>query len=159
MVALLTKATHGADLIDPHLFDRLVSDVQRDHARDRATSARIVDQSLVYLVACSHTPSPISPTPLVDLGWHAFILRTSEYREFCRDVLGGFIDHHPNDARPNDAEREATAERTLRAVLDTGLHVEHDLWTEDAGCSSCTDTKTGGDGDGCHQGCHDSKVK
>lgn len=158
MTAVLTKAKHGRDLVDEPLFHRLVHDVQRDHGHEHETATRIVDQALVYLVACARTTAPIGPSPLVDQGWHAFILRTAAYREFCATALGTFVDHYPNDARPANEERAATLARTREAVHATGLHVDAELWTRDVGCESCTDTKTGGDGDGCHQGCHDSKA-
>ncbi|MFC4565043.1 glycine-rich domain-containing protein [Nocardiopsis mangrovi] len=152
-------ATRGRDLIDHELFDRLAADVARDHGHRLDTAGRIVDQAVVYLVACSRTYEPIGPSPLVDHGWHAFILRTADYRSFCETVLGRFVDHYPNDTRPPATERARTAARTLDAVYATGLAVDADMWAQEVPCSSCTDTKDGGDGDGCHKGCHGSKSK
>jgi hypothetical protein len=34
--------------------------------------------------------------PVVDEFWHEFLLFTAQYREFCRQVAGKFIDHQPH---------------------------------------------------------------
>lgn len=156
---VLTRADRGRDLIDPALFDRLVGDVRDGYGHDHQTASRIVDQALVYLVACARTRESIGPSPLVDRGWHAFILRTAAYRDFCETVLGTFIDHYPNDTRPDAARQEAVAVRTLEAVRATGLHVDTAVWSLQVPCGGCSGTKTGGDGDGCHKGCHDSQAR
>lgn len=36
------------------------------------------------------------PSEMVDPYWHAFVLDTPRYREFCNTVFGTFIDHNPN---------------------------------------------------------------
>ncbi|QBI53405.1 glycine-rich domain-containing protein [Streptomonospora litoralis] len=155
-----TATTRGRDLIAPELFNRLTDDVTRDpHCPDRDTAERIVDQAVVFLVACALSDDPIGPSPLVDLGWHAFILRTADYRRFCNTVLGEFVDHVPNDTAPTIEQRTASAARTLDALHATGLQVDTGVWAQEMPCSSCSDTKTGGDGDGCHKGCHDSQAK
>ncbi|MEO4048682.1 hypothetical protein AAFN46_16510 [Pseudomonas sp. CAU 1711] len=48
------------------------------------------------------------PSQAVDVVWHEFILHTRQYRSFCRQGLGSFLDHTPNEAmpRPQDS-REA----------------------------------------------------
>ncbi len=33
---------------------------------------------------------------IVDEFWHQFILFTPQYRKFCEDIFGEFIDHQPN---------------------------------------------------------------
>lgn len=40
------------------------------------------------------------PSKSVDAAWHAFILHTAEYRQFCRVCLGGFVDHQPSPITP-----------------------------------------------------------
>ncbi|CAM3773400.1 hypothetical protein [Nocardiopsis rhodophaea] len=159
MATALAGITRGKELIALSLFDLIAGDVQRAHDHDAQTAERIVDQVLVFLLACANTPSRIGPSPMVDQGWHAFILRTSEYREFCQNVLETFVDHFPNDVMPSEKERTATAARTLDALHATGLYIDSEMWAQDVPCSSCADTQTGGDGDGCHKGCHDSQSK
>ncbi|MDS1268713.1 hypothetical protein RIF23_00220 [Lipingzhangella sp. LS1_29] len=160
MTAILTRASRGQDLVDPALLEHLVNDVRREHGHNHATAERIVDQALVYLVACGRTSEPIGPSELVDRGWHAFILRTAEYRDFCARVLGSFVDHHPNDVRPTTVQRASMNARTLDAVYATGLYVDLEMWAEIATSgSNCSDAGSGGSGDGCHKGCHDSQAR
>jgi len=52
------------------------------------------------------------PSQAVDALWHAFILDTRAYAEFCRRALGRFLHHRPAetlsaDARRNDALRRS----------------------------------------------------
>src|SRR5579859_3695437 len=35
------------------------------------------------------------PAQKVDFAWHEFILRTRQYREFCEEFVGAFVDHNP----------------------------------------------------------------
>ena len=38
----------------------------------------------------------LTPTPLMDLFWHAHILDTMSYAEDCEEILGRFLHHVPN---------------------------------------------------------------
>ena len=38
----------------------------------------------------------LTPTPLMDLFWHAHILDTMSYAEDCEEILGRFMHHVPN---------------------------------------------------------------
>lgn len=40
----------------------------------------------------------LDQTQIVDDAWHAFILDTPAYAEFCRDALGRFLHHRPAEA-------------------------------------------------------------
>lgn len=46
----------------------------------------------LFLSAQNQTKDMI-PSPTIDEGWHAFILFTQDYREFCEKYFGTFIDH------------------------------------------------------------------
>lgn len=39
---------------------------------------------------------PTSPDPETDVAWHAFILRTREYTEYCRQRFGRYVHHEPD---------------------------------------------------------------
>jgi hypothetical protein len=92
----MTAETISRDLIDRGLYDRLAARIVADHRFERRHAERIVDQTLAFLRACADNPgTTISPSPMVDVGWHAFILHTREYAEFCDRVAGRFIHHEP----------------------------------------------------------------
>ena len=45
------------------------------------------------------------PSRAVDAAWHGFILFTAEYRFFCQQAFGRYLDHVPAEASP-DLERD-----------------------------------------------------
>ena len=47
----------------------------------------------------------LAHSPLVDEAWHAHILCTKDYRKFCDDVFGEFLDHTPGTEGFNLARR------------------------------------------------------
>jgi hypothetical protein len=50
-----------------------------------------------WLVCCAHRGgrSLAMPSRTVDVAWHAFILDTAAYRDFCEEAFGRFLDHFP----------------------------------------------------------------
>lgn len=38
----------------------------------------------------------LPPSQEIDEVWHAHILYTEEYNQFCQDIFGGFLHHHPS---------------------------------------------------------------
>jgi hypothetical protein len=50
-----------------------------------------------YLFICGKSNDVIAMLDeRIDSLWHEFILCTSEYRSFCKESIGKFIDHRPN---------------------------------------------------------------
>jgi hypothetical protein len=75
----------------------------------------------------------------VDEVWHAFILFTREYADFCQDIFGEFIHHVPRTSRtPSGTPREdGFAQAYLRAFGEAsgfwgGIHAQ------DCGEGDCT---------------------
>jgi len=133
----------GRDLIHPALFDRLTHRITVDHSEiDTGLAERIVDQALAFLGTCATATQPIGPSPLVDIGWHMFILHTAEYAAFCDRLAGRFIHHEPDD-EPGYG-RAVPLAATVQAMARTGYRVDFGLW---AGSADCTQ---------CHAGCTDS---
>lgn len=130
----VVEQTAARTLIDITLFDRLAARVAREHQLSVAYAERIVDQALAFLASSAeYTAEPLAPTPTVDIGWHAFILYTREYTQFCHAVAGRFIHHVPTDS-PNalvsqSSPGEARA-RTVKAIQRAGYLVDGDLWTD-----------------------------
>jgi hypothetical protein len=129
-------------------------DVDNDLAArivDNDLAARIVDQALVFLQACADNPHrSLTPSPLVDHGWHAFLLHTSEYAQFCDTTASRFIHHHPLLA----GEDGPVVSDTIQALEATGLEVDVELWTCGGDCQGrCRKCKNCHQ---CHGGCTDS---
>ncbi|WP_433177728.1 glycine-rich domain-containing protein [Actinoallomurus sp. CA-150999] len=142
------------ELVSPALFDRLVRRIVKDEHIDQPTAERIMAQALGFLQACALNPGAgLSPSPMVDIGWHTFVLYTREYADFCQRVAGRFIHHTPTD--DHKCENACTGDvppaesgsitTTLAAMRATGIPVDEELWQAHAvDCSQC------------HAGCTDS---
>lgn len=125
------------ELIAPGLFSKLTCRVMAADGYDEGTAERIVEQALAFLVACAHCPGGhLSPSQTVDAGWHAFILHTSDYAEFCQRIAGRFIHHRPNSPAEAASEQQAIGV-TITAMRAAGLPVDADLWVPRAVCSQC----------------------
>lgn len=137
---------NGQTLIQPAVFQRLAQRLVKDHALDEQYAARIVDQTAAFLKACADNPTTaLAPSMAVDLGWHAFILHTADYADFCQAVAGRFIHHEPTGEEGNGTvEARNILKATAAAIRRSGLTVDPELWASAADCSQC------------HAGCSDS---
>lgn len=140
MTVTTTQPTlHDLDTLVPAaLFARLCARVERDANVDRTRAERIMRQALAFLVTCARNPEiPLAPSKTVDYGWHAFILHTWEYADFCDRVAGHFIHHAPLDPGGERVDRAARNAATTDVMRRTGLPVDEELWDADrAGCSA-----------------------
>jgi hypothetical protein len=132
-----SNAARPRELIAPGLFSELTDRVATVDGHDQDTAERIIEQALTFLLACARYPDGhLSPSEKVDVGWHAFILHTAEYAEFCERVAGRFIHHRPGNPAWAASGRQ-TIGATIAAIRDAGLHVDPDLWVPRAECSQC----------------------
>ncbi|MFB9684193.1 glycine-rich domain-containing protein [Amycolatopsis plumensis] len=141
-MTVVAEAVSPRSLIPGALFDRLTDRIADTDDLPHALAERIVDQTLAFLCACAtERGSGLAPSPLVDLGWHAFILHTKEYAEFCDRVAGGYIHHVPEPDRDTSiAHRYAELTRAVSAIASAGFPVDPDLWSlRAANCSSGDD--------------------
>jgi hypothetical protein len=124
-------------LVPAALFAKLVTRVERDAKVDRERAERIMRQALAFLLACARNPeTPLAPSREVDHGWHAFILHTREYADFCDRVAGRFIHHAPEEPGADRAPAAARTEMTAEVIRRTGLPVDEELWP--AGGAACS---------------------
>lgn len=128
MTSTVTGVT-GRSLLDEGLFGRLVERVAGEHGLDRGLAGRVVDQAAVFVAACGTRPG-LRPSRLVDVGWHAMVLHTREYAEFCDRVAGRMVHHCPDAPGVVSGGVEAS----VRAVEAAGFVVDRELWAHPAGC-------------------------
>lgn len=129
----------------------LVNDMQKRFPQWSGDFCRRgVDQMVAYLAACAVAAESLAPSATVDEFWHAFIIRTVPYAEFCERLAGRFIHHMPDDDREHDPRVPGYAEtmraRTVAAIEAAGHRVDIEFWPA-ASLGECTQ---------CYQGCHDS---
>lgn len=134
MSVLLEKKPTGRSLVSEELFERLVSRIVKDEGHDRDLAERIMDQALVFLAACTQEHgAPLSPTPLVDVGWHTFILHTRDYSEFCQRIAGRMIHHVPDVETVTPRAATDRQQHTIDVILATGYEMDRGLWLADSG--------------------------
>ncbi|WP_329487997.1 hypothetical protein OG618_15500 [Kitasatospora sp. NBC_01246] len=117
------------NLLNPAQFDGTVFTVlDNNPGMATDTAERIVTEALKFVATARTFPTArVTPSNVVDEGWHALILHTHVYAELC-EKLGGFVHHYPE--RP-DPERhdEAALVRTVALIEEAGYTPDHELWT------------------------------
>jgi hypothetical protein len=66
-----------------------------EHDISEQQAAEVFDELRVFLLACSLANATLLPSRPVDEAWHTFILHTQDYRSWCQESFGRFLDHHP----------------------------------------------------------------
>ncbi|ASQ97889.1 hypothetical protein [Streptomyces sp. 11-1-2] len=130
MTAVLNDQKTGRSLIGEELFSSLAHFVVTHNGQTPERAERIADQALAF-VATAATAATASvammPSDDVDLGLHAFILHTKEYREFCHQHAGRFLHHNPAPGGGGRTLEAVTA--SAHAMKAAGFMVFDDLWT------------------------------
>lgn len=75
--------------------------------------------------------SPIAPSKVVDDFWHAFILETHAYVNFCNTHFGEYVHHY------HDPNTPRTYQKTRTLIFELFPSASEKTWTEGPGpCSS-----------------------
>ncbi|GAA1043559.1 hypothetical protein [Streptomyces murinus] len=132
-------------LISPAFRADLIAMVREDYWPEMTDDQgeRGVNQLAAFLAVAASTTEKATPSLRVDLFWHAAILHTKPYADFC-DVLGGFIHHVPerNNAGHNPAEGRAVMCRTVEMIRTAGFDTDPEFWPVD-GAADCTQSYAG----------------
>lgn len=85
----------------PYVVERLVNDRVVDSLDE---GRELFAEILKYLVLCELNRDVVVGmySARVDEAWHAFILYTTEYTDFCRRFFGRYVGHAPKNAPPAD---------------------------------------------------------
>ncbi|MFB8183037.1 glycine-rich domain-containing protein [Streptomyces sp. NPDC055966] len=125
---------HGRDLVTPELFARLADFCAEEYGHERSMAERIMTEALAFVDVMGRTGEGMSPSAVVDPGWHTFMLHTEEYAEFCHTRYGRFI-HHAPKSRYRDRATMADVVARMRAH---GYKVDESLWGTKADCNEPT---------------------
>lgn len=124
------------ELVDESLWNRLVGRIVGEHGFERSYAERTMNETLAFLQLCASDDSDVfSPSDVVDVGWHTFILYTREYDAFCGRIAGAFIHHTPADAEIDAGPHERCTVDTVAAMRSRGIAVDEELWLVDGECS------------------------
>jgi hypothetical protein len=73
----------------------IVTKFCEEHSIDEITGNQYFQEVKKFLYLCANTTDRLAPSAELDKIWHTFILFTKEYRQYCQQFLGKFIDHVP----------------------------------------------------------------
>ncbi|MET9617146.1 glycine-rich domain-containing protein [Kitasatospora indigofera] len=116
------------NLIDPGQFEGVVSTVlDNNPGMADELSRRIVTEALKFVATARMFPTVrVTPSNVVDEGWHALILHTNVYAQLCTR-LGGFVHHFPE--RPDSTRYDGNAlVRTVALIEEAGYTPDRELW-------------------------------
>ncbi|CDR15079.1 glycine-rich domain-containing protein [Streptomyces iranensis] len=119
--------SHGTALLDTDDRSGVIKTVM-DNNPDMAESmaGRIVDEATKFVIAASCSPGKnLTPSRVVDEGWHALILHTYLYSSLCAR-RGGYV-HHTPGYNPRNYD-PAILERTKDRLSQLGFEVDAELW-------------------------------
>lgn len=129
-------------LVSGETFALLVDDFMRYHPVTRSYAEAVMEQGLVFLKAhantlraCEGDPSKwvrIAPSRPVDPAWHAFILRSKAYTEFCTQHAGRYMHHLP--IMDEDIRSGAATGRAIELMKATGYQVNLEFWMDGESC-------------------------
>ena len=96
----------------------LVLRYQNKLGLDQQQARQLFEDTKRFLFLAGTVPGKWSPTKAIDEGWHAFLLFTKDYAQFCQRFFGRFIHHEPHRmANPNRTGSSATKTRDAARTL------------------------------------------
>ncbi|MFF3552524.1 hypothetical protein ACFYXL_03785 [Streptomyces tsukubensis] len=99
---------------------------------ERVVADAVMDQAIAFVyVVGSKQAYELAPSRLVDPGWHAFMLHTQEYADWCQKRFGFFIHHAPN-SKVRTLSLMSSVTSRIRAA---GFEVDERLWGTAAECN------------------------
>jgi hypothetical protein len=93
------------------------------------------------LIYSTEQASAFAPSLPIDSLWHAFILNTRQYRKFCEEVYGYYLDHIPGKSRHQTAQKifafDGPMKFTVEKLNMTFEGVNKNFWRKIAYCGPC----------------------
>ena len=137
------------------------TDVVERIAKDNNLSPQDADEILtdtlrfLYLAGATDAAN-LAPTKEIDMGWHAFLMFTKDYADFCHQNLGRFVHHAPrrsNDPAPKINHLAVTFDIARQFFgNDLSKNWQFDIRSADCESTKCTSScspDTGGGGNEC----------
>jgi hypothetical protein len=133
-IALVKEPTDlFADMVDDPARTAVIRTAVSDFGVLEEEADLLFDAFLQWIAALPARPEGQRYVMLksdVDRIFHAFILNTEAYREFCNRYLGRFVDHHPVTGDGAQVDVENTV-RVLRASYGSDLNPFLVSWERD----------------------------
>lgn len=128
-----TKRGDPRELVSPEVFRKIVNYVAEHHEVTHAYAERMFTQLLIWFLAVAENPHVrLAMDATVDPAWHAFILHSQDYRDFCNIMYGEYLHHVP--PAPGTSHSDEEINRTLPALRATGYDVDEEFWSGQKPC-------------------------
>jgi hypothetical protein len=110
-----------------HVNDLVVERIMRDEGVSRDVAERRFKGMLQFLDIAAGATASVAPSKPIDTAWHAFILHTAAYTNYCHERFGFFIHHEPAPAgAPSRDDDYLRARRLARERFGDDLDPE--IW-------------------------------
>lgn len=120
--------------------DFLIEKFCRDYPEFTEAQARgLFEETKKFLVAGEILDVQLAPSLHVDNMWHAWILFTKDYHEFC-SLLGGYIHHRPI---PSGSPEQPPLEPTVAIMEAAYGELSATYWPQELGAYGIMDCKKG----------------
>jgi hypothetical protein len=124
-----------------HVVDRYMEDTG---VKDRQYAEQVFQELKKFLVACSSSVEPCSPSKSVDPMWHTFLMFSKDYMIFCEKYLGRYIHHQPEKDQTRNKAGYKAAKLEIGSLFG---EVDSDVW------GSSEYDQCGGFPEECDNGC------
>ncbi len=120
----------------------VVRRIQIEHGLSETEATKLFEDTKKFLALSTVTHTQISPTGVIDKGWHEFLMFTKDYAEFCYTYLGKFVHHVPFDFKEKSdllkVEQGLTLAKQHFGELSSNwtLNVESGDCSPDTNCES-----------------------
>jgi hypothetical protein len=145
VTAVVNETKTGRALVGEELFGCIANFVMQHDGETLERAERIADQTFAYVSTVATATVPMMPSDDVDKGYHAFILHTKAYAEFCNRHGGRFLHHNPAPGPVEGGRPLANVQTTAHAMKAAGFMVFDDLWTVDGTNAAQCDSDDGRD--------------
>lgn len=110
--------------IETYDFGKVVSAL-KGRGSDANTAEEAAEHLRIFmLLHALHPTKAFAAWKLMDDAWHEFILRTSDYEDFCEKAFGRFL-HHDADAYGTEIFWNAWSETVDLAAFHYGLILDN----------------------------------
>ncbi|MBW1600994.1 hypothetical protein JJV70_02510 [Streptomyces sp. JJ66] len=114
-------------LTNDQFADVVATVLDNNDGMEELLARRIVGEAVRFVATAARYPTvAITPSRVVDEGWHALILHTALYTNLCAQ-LGRFVHHYPERPEITKYDKNALT-RTTALMEEAGYSIDHELW-------------------------------
>jgi hypothetical protein len=113
------------DFVRGYNFDFVLKRLLKEGMNKEAASSSVEQMRVFFMMIAAHPEERFAAWEGMDPAWHAFILHTGRYAEFCQHLVGRFV-HHDPEAFGTPAFAAAWS-KTVKAAAAFGIKLRPDI--------------------------------